>query len=70
MSTGTATPSVTRIWLMAARPKTLPVGLSKITIKGKVKGVKLKPDTYVLTGTAKNSSGKSPKKKVKLKVVR
>jgi len=50
--------------------KKLPAGLSKITIKAKVKGKLLKPDTYVLTGTAKNSSGKSPKKKVQLKVVR
>lgn len=48
----------------------LPAGLSKVTIKAKLKGKVLKPDTYVLTGTAKNSSGKSPKKKVKLKVVR
>ena len=50
--------------------KQLPAGLSKITIEAKVKGVRLKPDSYVLTGVATNSSGKSPKKKVTLKVVR
>jgi hypothetical protein len=50
--------------------KQLPAGLSKITIKTKVKGKKLKPDTYVLTGRASNSVGKSPKAKTKLKVVR
>jgi 1,4-dihydroxy-2-naphthoate polyprenyltransferase len=32
MSTGTAAPSVTRIWLMAARPKTLPVGLAPVLV--------------------------------------
>jgi 1,4-dihydroxy-2-naphthoate polyprenyltransferase len=32
MSTGTATPSVLRIWLMAARPKTLPVGLAPVLV--------------------------------------
>jgi 1,4-dihydroxy-2-naphthoate polyprenyltransferase len=32
MSTGTATPSVMRIWLMAARPKTLPVGLAPVLV--------------------------------------
>ncbi len=32
MSTGTATPSVARIWLMAARPKTLPVGLAPVLV--------------------------------------
>ena len=50
--------------------KQFPAGLSKITIKAKVKGTKLKPDTYVLKSTATNSSGTSPKKKTKLKVVR
>ena len=44
--------------------KQLPAGLSKITIRAKVKGIKLKPDTYKLIGTAKNTTGKSPKKKV------
>jgi 1,4-dihydroxy-2-naphthoate polyprenyltransferase len=32
MSTGTADPSVVRIWLMAARPKTLPVGLAPVLV--------------------------------------
>ena len=32
MSTGTTTPSVVRIWLMAARPKTLPVGLAPVLV--------------------------------------
>ena len=32
MSTGTAAPSVVRIWLMAARPKTLPVGLAPVLV--------------------------------------
>lgn len=32
MSTGTASPSVMRIWLMAARPKTLPVGLAPVLV--------------------------------------
>jgi 1,4-dihydroxy-2-naphthoate polyprenyltransferase len=32
MSTGTASPSVVRIWLMAARPKTLPVGLAPVLV--------------------------------------
>lgn len=32
MSTGTAAPSVARIWLMAARPKTLPVGLAPVLV--------------------------------------
>jgi len=32
MSTGTALPSVVRIWLMAARPKTLPVGLAPVLV--------------------------------------
>ena len=50
--------------------KQLPAGLSRITIKAKVKGKVLKPDTYVITGTAKNATGKSPKKKVKLTVVK
>ena len=53
-----------------ARRSKLPAGLSKITIKAKIKGKILVPDTYVITGTATNSSGKSPKKKAKLKVVR
>ena len=50
--------------------KQLPAGLSKITIKAKVKGKVLRPDTYKLVGTAKNTTGKSPKKKTKLVVVR
>ena len=57
-------------YLKVVVKKKLPAGLSKITIKAKVKGKVLKPDTYVITGTAKNATGKSPKKKVKLKVVR
>jgi 1,4-dihydroxy-2-naphthoate octaprenyltransferase len=32
MSSGTASPSVVRIWLMAARPKTLPVGLAPVLV--------------------------------------
>src|SRR5437763_14940372 len=32
MSTGTASASVMRIWLMAARPKTLPVGLAPVLV--------------------------------------
>jgi 1,4-dihydroxy-2-naphthoate polyprenyltransferase len=32
MSTGTASSSVVRIWLMAARPKTLPVGLAPVLV--------------------------------------
>ena len=32
MSSGTAAPSVVRIWLMAARPKTLPVGLAPVLV--------------------------------------
>jgi 1,4-dihydroxy-2-naphthoate octaprenyltransferase len=32
MSTGTVHPSVMRIWLMAARPKTLPVGLAPVLV--------------------------------------
>ena len=32
MGTGTANPSVVRIWLMAARPKTLPVGLAPVLV--------------------------------------
>jgi len=32
MSTGTVSPSVVRIWLMAARPKTLPVGLAPVLV--------------------------------------
>lgn len=32
MSTGTTAPSVVRIWLMAARPKTLPVGLAPVLV--------------------------------------
>jgi 1,4-dihydroxy-2-naphthoate octaprenyltransferase len=32
MSTGTTAPSVARIWLMAARPKTLPVGLAPVLV--------------------------------------
>lgn len=32
MSTGTAAPSALRIWLMAARPKTLPVGLAPVLV--------------------------------------
>jgi 1,4-dihydroxy-2-naphthoate octaprenyltransferase len=32
MSTDTATPSIVRIWLMAARPKTLPVGLAPVLV--------------------------------------
>ena len=47
--------------------KKLPAGLSKITIKAKVKGQDLKPDTYVITGTATNATGNSPKKKAKLR---
>jgi PKD repeat protein len=50
--------------------KQLPAGLSKITIKARIKGKLLRPDTYVITGTAKNTTGKSPHKKTKLKVVR
>jgi PKD repeat protein len=50
--------------------KQLPAGLSRIAIKARLKGKLLKPDTYVITGTARNSSGTSPKKKAKLKVVR
>jgi hypothetical protein len=35
-----------------------------------VKGTRPKPDTYKITGTAKNISGTSPKTKAKLVVVR
>jgi PKD repeat protein len=49
--------------------KQLPAGLSTITIKARVKGKNLTPDHYVITGTAKNTSGTSPKKKVTLTVV-
>jgi PKD repeat protein len=48
----------------------LPAGLSKVTIKATVKGKLLKPDTYRLTGVAKNATGKSPRKTTKLVVVR
>ena len=57
-------------YLRVVLKKKLPAGLSKITIKAKVHGKVLKPDTYKLVGTAKNTTGKSPKKKVKLVVVR
>jgi hypothetical protein len=50
--------------------KKLPAGLSKITIKAKIEGKVLKPDSCKIVGMAKNSTGKSPKKKVKLVVVR
>jgi hypothetical protein len=46
--------------------KKLPKGLSTIAISGRA----LRPDTYVLTGTATNSSATSPKKRLTLKVVR
>ena len=44
----------------------LPAGLSQVTIKGK----KLKPDTWKIVGTARNSAGTSAKKKTTLVVVR
>ena len=50
--------------------KQLPAGLSKITIKAKIKGTKLKPDTYKIVGTATNTTGTSPRMKTRLKVVR
>ena len=49
--------------------KKLPAGASAITIKAKVEGKKLKPDTYVLTGSARNTAGSSARKKAKLVVV-
>ena len=50
--------------------KKLPAGLSKIPVRAKIKGKILVPDAYVITGTATNTSGKSPEKQVKLRVVR
>ena len=50
-------------YLKVVLKKKLPAGLSKITIKGKVKGKMLTPDTYVLTGTAKNTTGKSTRRR-------
>jgi hypothetical protein len=50
--------------------KQVPAGLSRITIKAKLKGIRLKPDTYVITGVATNATGHSTKKKTKLLVVR
>ena len=49
-------------YLKVVLTKRLPAGTSKITIKGK----KLAPDTWKVVGTAKNSTGTSPKKKAKL----
>ena len=48
----------------------LPAGRSSITIRAKVAGVRLTPDTYTLTGRARNSAGVSPTKQAKLVVVR
>ncbi len=50
--------------------KTLPKGTTRITLRARVAGKKLVPDTYVIKGTAKNLSGRSPAKKITLKVVR
>jgi PKD repeat protein len=55
-----------RKYLKIVLEKQIPAGLSKITIKGR----KLKPDAYVIRGTAANTTGTSPKKKAKLTVVR
>lgn len=46
--------------------KRLPAGLSKVTVKGK----KLEPDTWKVTGTATNTAGTSARKKTKLVVVK
>jgi hypothetical protein len=59
-----------RKYLKVVLRKSLPAGLSRITIKTKVKGKKLKPDTYKVIGTASNPTGTSPKKVAKLIVVR
>ena len=53
-------------YLKVVIKKRLSAGRSAITIKG----AKLKPDTWKIAGTAKNASGTSPKKTVKLVVVR
>jgi hypothetical protein len=55
-----------RKYLKIVLEKQIPAGLSKITIKGR----KLKPDAYVIRGTAANTTGTSPKKKAKLTVLR
>jgi hypothetical protein len=55
-----------RKYLKLVIKRALPAGASKITIKG----AKLKPDTWKVAGTAKNSSGTSAKKTTKLVVVR
>jgi hypothetical protein len=46
----------------------LPAGVSRVTIKAKIKKTVLLPDTYVIKGAATNTTGTSPKKKVKLTV--
>ena len=43
--------------------KQLPAGLSKITIKAKVKGKVLKPDAYVLSGVATNSQARARRRR-------
>lgn len=48
----------------------LPPGRSSIIIKARVGGRELREDTYVLTGTARNSHGTSPKVRARLHVVR
>jgi hypothetical protein len=58
-----------RRFLRVVRKLRLPQGLTRITIKGKVSGRFLAPDTYVITGTARNTSGTSSKKTVKLTIV-
>ena len=53
-------------YLKVVVKRQLPAGLSRVTIKGK----KLKPDTWKIVGTARNSAGTSAKKKTTLVVVR
>ena len=57
-------------FVRAVLKKSLPAGVSSITVRAKVSGVRLRADTYVITATARNSAGRSAKEKVKLVVVR
>jgi len=55
-----------RKYIRVVLKKSLPAGVSKVTIKGKA----LRPDGYVVTGSATNLAGTSTKQKTKLVVVR
>jgi hypothetical protein len=54
----------------ASLRRSLPAGASTVRLKAKIAGKKMPPGTYKIVAVASNAAGASPRRSVKLTVVR